>query len=192
MRAFFNKIYNAFIGLMCFLMMTAVVLMGTLPSNDGTSLFSGFLAFALWIIFLFVLIKGHPVLSAVLSVVIIIGLKVYKSGFDSVFTEDIKQGVAWILVLGFFYLLIKGTHASDVAYSEKLKSGVCPRCGGKLVFVPESHIVTGYDTVDKGGHWEYDYSDSQTKSYWVKDIAQVPEYETIRAHYECPNCRFKS
>ena len=73
-----------------------------------------------------------------------------------------------------------------------IKEGKCPRCGAKLVYVPEKLEFTGeYNDYEDKGHWEYYDVDGQQHSTYVRPQRHDPVYEKVPGHYECPHCSFK-
>ena len=191
MRDFFSKIGMVLLSSFCFLCITMFVLLMCVPMTDNSPTISGFVGFLLWCFLMFILIKGHPVVSLIISVIIATVFTIYNSSFtrsDSLFKEIFGP----IIVVAFLYFLFKSEHNRNVKYSNDIKEGKCPRCGAKLVYVPEKLEFTGeYNDYEDKGHWEYYDVDGQQHSTYVRPQRHDPVYEKVPGHYECPHCSFK-
>lgn len=192
MANFFRTIKNIIIGFFSFMLIALCGLLYSRPINDSGLGMSGILAFFLWLVLMFLFFKVSTGGAAVLALGIYIIGRVMKVGISESAIESIGEVIGFLIV-GFILWKIFIPSGSGNSGSSGVKSGggkVCPRCGSALVYVPEQRRPTGeYNDYEGSGHWEYDYSTSQTKSTWVREYHHDPIYETIPAHYECTNSR---
>lgn len=195
---FFKKIGIFIARFYCFMIITALCLLSTLDLEDKNQRVNGFVALLAWIILIFVMIKISAIASLVISIILYLAAFFYTKGINGEFNSDQVLRIILFVIIVLIYLkfaksTIKGikTGSSKDGNSYPKSSQTCPRCGHIMMSVPSQNVITGFETVESGGHWEYDYSTSQTRSYWVKDYKQIPTYSTNKAHYECPGCGYK-
>ena len=194
MRDFFSKIGMFFITSVCFLCITLLVLLMCVPMTDNSPTIPGFIGFLLWCVLMFILIKGHPVISSIISFIIAIVFTIYNGSFTmkDVVSEEVGEILAPIVIVAVIYFWYKSDHNRNVKYSNDIKAGKCPWCGAKLVYVPEKLEFTGeYNDYEDKGHWEYYDVDGQQHSTYVRPQRHDPVYEKVPGHYECPHCSFK-
>lgn len=65
-----NKIKKGFISFLCILFVSIIWADGALERSQGGAELNGFLAFVLWCVSVYIIIKGKPILSTVGSFVI--------------------------------------------------------------------------------------------------------------------------
>lgn len=139
-----HKLKNGFIGFMCVLWVTEVWLISTMSHSDlgGTEL-NGFLAFILWIVSIYLIMRGKAITSAVGSTVILFIIRIAKFGVDTGALEKLKEPIVILgacLVLGkLFWGAIKNAEDEAEAKRKRKKNAkdrgevCCSRCGSVSV-----------------------------------------------------------
>ena len=189
-----------FIGVFSFLFVQIFVLTGSLPVEEGGVGLPGIVSFLIWIFLMFLFFKVSKLGTAILAGIGYFVMRVMTVGTDGIErffeSEAFSYLIMLVVVIVVLFKLLGGSSSSHKAQGSgtgRTSGHTCPRCNSYLIAVPARQVPTGrYDIRDGDGYWEYDYSTSQTKSRWVVPKVQVPEYEVVPAHYECPNCKYTS
>jgi predicted RNA-binding Zn-ribbon protein involved in translation (DUF1610 family) len=200
MSKLFKAIEGFFIAVFSFLFISLIAVASALPIDEGGLGFAGIIAFLIWLFLMLIFIKVSRPGAAILGIVAFFAIRLVKVGTDGISQsltnnqESIEMIIGIPIMLFIFYKIFLGGSSGKAGKTTgKISGHVCPRCGSQLLAVPARSVPTGrYEVRDGEGRWEYDYSTSQTKSTWVVPKIQVPEYETVPAHYECPNCGYSS
>lgn len=125
--------------------------------------YNGFLGFALWVIFMIILVKAPYQVSLIVMLVAFV-IQMFLSG---AFMKIAESGILfYIILIVVGYLYMRHRSKIDKVVNEKRKAGEtpCPRCGSS-----RTYFVQGYaDT-----HTEYDYDRKRdivkttyNKGYW--------------------------
>lgn len=211
-REFVNMLGNLFINFMCFLWITATVLLCGMKNDEvaGGAGLNGFLAFILWLICIYILIKGHWKISTVSITVIYLLLILYKKyGFIlKADPEDAAEALGILLGFGLMaitilYMIVSyiKNHIEETGKIEKRKKSArkrgekcCPRCGYPLMWVPAQRVPTDEFNDYEEGRWENDYSadEHHPTSVWVTDRHHDRIWRDIPGHHECTNCGYGS
>lgn len=136
---FFEKLKKIFVGFMSFLVVSLMASYSIMPKEAGGIELNGLIALLLWIVFIFLIVKGHPFISGLFSVATYIALKIFKFGIESENADAliVLFGRAAIFVF-IMYLLFKWFSDSAKASEEKNKrirenrkagKAYCDRCG---------------------------------------------------------------
>lgn len=100
-----RKLKNGFIGLMCIVWVTLVWLIAPMDYSDlGGAELNGFLAFILWIVSMYLIIKVNAIIPAVGSTVILLIIRISKFGISD---ENFERIAEPIMVLIVFFVVGK-------------------------------------------------------------------------------------
>ena len=108
MRNFFRTVKNLFFGFLSFLILAVCCLSFSMPLDQGGLGMSGFLAFVIWVVLMFVFVKMSTVGSAVIAVIILLGGRIAKVGVSKDFIEASGETIGTIIgVLLVCYIIIQ-------------------------------------------------------------------------------------
>lgn len=132
LQKLFNKLVSAFIYMMSFMWILTFALLLAQSKSDvhfkGCGM-NGFLAFGLWVVFMFIMISGHPIVADVLSVAVYAFLYVKSFGVDGPVLDAIAVLIMGYILWKMFFSFIENFGKEDE--------------GGK-----------GGGSTDVGNHWQ--------------------------------------
>ena len=114
-------IKEIFIGFCGFLWVTLVATLMANTRDIGGAEISGFLAFLLWIVFAFLIVKNHTIISCILSTSILLVAKISKFGMDgAAFNIEALAQLIGFCVVGFLlYKLFLGNSYDSSKNSDR-------------------------------------------------------------------------
>lgn len=186
------------------LLITSIILVKCLDPMTGSGIdLNPFIAILYFALSVYLIIKGHSIFSAVLSV-LLYGILFYMNNKgNSVAMDQFTTKIGTVIGFGIAILVFAGLFSSNKNSSRSGQgsgsvSGSserrCPICGGPVVWVPEKSVATNRFNDYEKGHWEYDYSEDphHPTRVWVKEKYHDRIYDTIPAHEECTRCGYGS
>lgn len=149
-----GKIKNVLIGLFCFFMVSMVWMMAATDfKNDGTGM-NKFLAFGLWALSVFFIIKGKAVIITIISTVgvIIFQGDIFFDGLASL-GDDFWSAIVSIIVVGVICFKLMKSHDQEVEEINERKENArksgqacCPWCGSvSIQYYPLGVPFEDYD-----------------------------------------------
>lgn len=135
-----RKLKNGFIGFICVLWVTEVWLIATMNHSDmGGAEINGFLAFILWGISIYLIVKVNAIWTAIGSTVILFVIRIVRFGVNVEKLQGLEEplmALVVLLVLGklFFSALDKMGEESEakqkrIKDAKKRGEACCPWCG---------------------------------------------------------------
>lgn len=173
-----RKIKNIVIGFFCFSFISVIWLSAPMNFEDGGANMNKFLAFGLWILSVFLIVKGKAIVATVGSIAIFFaivipngGVKFNNANWDGL--VEIVVGFIGILAVGKIFINMLDSH--EKTYEEigerkedARKKGLacCPYCGSTSIqYYPLGVPYKDYDC--------------------IRDVEVVRHYSS---HYHCNNC----
>lgn len=180
-----RKIKNIVIGFFCFSFISVIWLSAPMSFEDGGANMNKFLAFGLWILSVFLIVKGKAIVATVGSIVIFFAIVIPNGGvkFNSngMNWDGLIEFAATIIGIYVVWKLIINISESNQKYYEEIgerqenarKKGLayCPSCGSTSV----QYYPLGVPYKDT------EYSEVRD------DLVEVVKYDNT-VHYHCNNC----
>lgn len=170
-----RKLKNGFIGFMCILWVTDVWIISIMDHSEfGGAELNGFLAFVLWIVSIYLIVKVNAIMSAVGSTVILFIIRAVRFGVDVRKLEGLGQPIAvlvvcWVLGKLLFSSWDKAAEESE-AKQRRIKNAkdrgeaCCPWCGSVSI----QYYALGIPYEDYGSirHSNYNYHCNSCGREW--------------------------
>lgn len=126
-------------GILSLLIITTMAASAVGPAETGGLGMNGFLVLVTWLFFAFLIKKGHPLIPAVASLVIVAGLKISVNGYDSNKAEALIVPLVFLILLLALFKWFENIEKEDEIRNERIrnnrKSGIacCPKCGSTSI-----------------------------------------------------------
>lgn len=180
-----RKIKNVVIGFFCFLIVSVSWLSAPLGFEEGGANMNKMLAFGLWILSVYLIIKGKAIIATVGTIAILLAIIIPNGGikFNSASME--WEGL-WEIVATIFGIFIVGKFIADWFDSSRKASeeigerqenarkkgmAYCPECGSTSI----QYYPLGVP-----------YKDTEYNEF-RDEVVEVVKYDDT-VHYHCNNC----
>lgn len=100
-----NKIKKGFISFLCILFVSIIWADGALERSQGGAELNGFLAFVLWCVSVYIIIKGKAILSTVGSFGIMYAIRIQKFGTTKEALGNMGVVLYCVIVLGMIWVM---------------------------------------------------------------------------------------
>lgn len=107
-----GKIKNVLVGIFCFSLVSAAWLSAPMSIEEGGANINRFLAFGLWVLSVFLIVKGKAIIATIGSTVIVVAMMIHNGGVKANFSNidwyPLWEFIAAVIVLFFVGKIIVG------------------------------------------------------------------------------------
>lgn len=174
---FFRTLVKIIVGGLAFSAVTCISVMTAGNHGDSNAQqigagVNGFIVFLIWVVCVFLIVKGHPIIASIGSFAFYIGAHMMKFGEDKV-VSDFNSAVAGVIVLGIFAFFGLGmfkkweqeSNDREERKEHARKSGkaCCPYCGRTSIQYYALGIPYEDSWDDRINDWTIGYSSDHYK-----------------------------
>ena len=160
---FFEILMKFFGRTMSFLVITFLAANLSMSTGTGVNKINVFIVFFLWAFFVYLIIKGHPIISVIISFAVFIALKISEYGLDSEKTDSLitaaVEGIFLIIAVCLFFKWLSDSSKANKERNKRIRENkkegraCCGRCGSTSI----QYYSTGIPYRDYNGIIQYSY-----------------------------------